>query len=262
VPIAKDLFFIPFNVSIDSYTLPGKFAFMFDNKPHPLCLLAAKELQEYLKTQSAWDHNFGLEQGEAGAIIGKMFGVLLVKTRENEIGYLAAFSGKLGGGNQHAKFVPPIFDGLTDTGFVNSGMTELTRMNQEIKKLETLELQEHKEEINLLKTKRRDYSNSLQNKIFDQYHFLNQAGEKKSLQEIFKKASYKNPPSGAGECAAPKLIQYAFQHKMKPLAIAEFWWGLSPKSATWKHGRFYPCCREKCEPILAHMLAGIEDEIK
>ncbi|RZJ17244.1 MAG: pseudouridylate synthase, partial [Acinetobacter sp.] len=68
---------------------------------------------------------------------------------------------------------------------------------------------------------------------------------------------YKNPPAGAGECAAPKLLQYAFQHHFKPLALTEFWWGQSPKSATWKHKHFYAPCKEKCGPILKHMLEGI-----
>jgi tRNA pseudouridine32 synthase/23S rRNA pseudouridine746 synthase len=80
------------------------------------------------------------------------------------------------------------------------------------------------------------------------------------LREIFENALYKNPPAGAGECAAPKLLQYAFQHNMKPIAMAEFWWGLSPKSDFWKHGQYYPACQEKCRPILDHMLAGIETD--
>ncbi|RZK01842.1 MAG: pseudouridylate synthase, partial [Flavobacterium sp.] len=75
------------------------------------------------------------------------------------------------------------------------------------------------------------------------------------LNEIFNNAGYKNPPAGAAECAGIKLLQYAFLHHMKPLALGEFWWGKSPKSNTWKHGMFYPCCKEKCEPILKHMLS-------
>ena len=118
------------------------------------------------------------------------------------------------------------------------------------------------EQIQVLKTLRKSHSVSLQNEIFDQYHFLNQAGEEKSLREIFENAFYKNPPAGAGECAAPKLLQYAFQHQMQPIAMAEFWWGLSPKSDFWKHGHFYPACHEKCAPILAHMLSGIEMDEK
>ena len=115
----------------------------------------------------------------------------------------------------------------------------------------------NKIEIENLKTNRKAHSVALQNKIFNKYHFLNQAGEEKSLREIFKKDNGKNPPVGAGECAGPKLLQYAFKHQMRPLALTEFWWGLSPKSATWKHKEFYPCCKEKCEPILSHMLAGM-----
>ncbi len=187
-----------------------------------------------------------------------MFGVLVVRNQENELGYLAAFSGKLGGSNHHSRFVPPVFDGLADHGFLKQGMAVLTRMNNEIREQEMLKEKGHEVRISLLKIARRKHSNALQKELFGQYHFLNRAGEQKSLNEIFIKASYKNPPSGAGECAAPKLLQYAFQKQMKPLALAEFWWGLSPKSVFWKHGHYYPCCREKCSPILAHMLTGID----
>lgn len=257
---AKDVFFIPFKKEINTTSLPDHFTFLFKNKPHPLCVLAVDDLQLYLKNQEEWSHNFGLEE-KSGTIIGKMFGVLIVKTSQNEVGYLAAFSGKLAGTNLHTKFVPPIFDGLTDNSFLNTGMAILSQMSQEIKNLEALKLAEHEEEITIRKTTRRNHSVSLQKEIFEHYHFLNQAGEEKSLNEIFKQAAYKNPPSGAGECAAPKLLQYAFQHNMQPLAIAEFWWGLSPKSALWQHGHYYPCCREKCGPILAHMLAGIDTNV-
>lgn len=260
----KDTFFTFFEAPIDAYILPERFTFPFDYVPHALCLLAVKELQAHLDTQDEWLHNFGLsgEEEEGNTIIGKMFGVLLVQTQQNEIGYLSAFSGKLAGGNHHAKFVPPVFDLLTETSFLNTGMAELARMSAEIKILEELHILSNEMQIKILKTARKKYSIVLQNEIFDHYHFLNQAGEEKSLREIFKYTGSKNPPSGAGECAAPKLLQYAFQHQMKPLALAEFWWGLSPKSNSWKHGHFYPCCHEKCEPILAHMLAGIEMDEK
>lgn len=245
-------YFTLFNQAIDLTTLPLKFTYPFDHTPHPLCLLAAKHLQEYLTTQQDFEHNFGLEKNQEGAVIGKMFGVLVVQTQENELGYLAAFSGKLAGANQHSKFVPPVFDGLFEGSFVNVGMLELTRINQEIKALEEENSLENKAKIEALKTLRRTNSVALQDQIFDSYHFINQAGKEKSLREIFTK-----PPSGAGECAAPKLLQYAFLNGMKPIAMAEFWWGLSPKSDHWKHGHFYPACKEKCEPILAHMLDGI-----
>ncbi len=221
--------------------------------PHPLCLLAAKELQSHLTNQQNWHHNFGLTPYSEGAIIGKMFGVLIVETNEGELGYLSAFSGKLAGSNHHPEFVPPVFDTLKTGDFLNLGMLELSQMSKNIALLE-LDEENCRQEIALLKTKRKTRSYNLQQQIFEQYHFLNSKGESKSLVELFEKAAYRQPPAGAGECAGPKLLQYAFQNQMKALALAEFWWGQSPKSTTWKHGHFYAPCREKCAPILAHML--------
>jgi tRNA pseudouridine32 synthase/23S rRNA pseudouridine746 synthase len=235
---------------------------LLGNKPHPLCLLAAEQLQQYLRNQKEWEHNFGLTADTTQTIIGKMFGVLVVQTPAQELGYIAAFSGKLAGANVHAQFVPPVFDSLTADSFFNLGMAELTRINKEIKNLQAQESNTKGEQIRQLKTARKRHSISLQKELFDHYFFLNQAGETKSVYEIFSDAAYKNPPSGAGECATPKLLQYAFQHELKPIAIAEFWWGQSPKSTQWKHGHFYPCCNEKCKPILAHMLSGLEYELK
>jgi len=251
---SQDPFFTPFSTSEE---VPEHFSFLKDKNPHPLCKLAAEELQVYLKDQQDWEHNFGLLPGKDGSVIGKMFGVLVVQTSRNELGYLAAFSGKLAGGNLHAKFVPPVFDSLQEDSFLNNGMSELTRMNNEIKKVEATKEDNQKERIRMLKTVRRNHSYALQSELFKHYNFLNQRGESKSLKEIFNDALYKNPPAGAGECAGPKLLQYAFQQQMKPLAIAEFWWGQSPKSVQWKHKNYYPCCKEKCVPILAHMLDGI-----
>jgi tRNA pseudouridine32 synthase / 23S rRNA pseudouridine746 synthase len=113
-------------------------------------------------------------------------------------------------------------------------------------------------EIAALKEERKVKSSALQQDIFDQYYFLNQQGEKKSLGAIFQHTEELKPPAGAGECAAPKLLQYAFLHQLKPITMAEFWWGRSPKAEVRKHGQFYPACRGKCEPILSHMLEGIE----
>jgi tRNA pseudouridine32 synthase/23S rRNA pseudouridine746 synthase len=112
-------------------------------------------------------------------------------------------------------------------------------------------------EINQLKEERKQKSGALQQKLFAEYSFLNQFGERKSIGEIFNN----NPPAGAGECAAPKLLHYAFKHNLKPIAMAEFWWGQSPKSEIRKHKQFYPACKSKCEPILlSHMLKGIDME--
>jgi tRNA pseudouridine32 synthase/23S rRNA pseudouridine746 synthase len=112
-------------------------------------------------------------------------------------------------------------------------------------------------EINLLKEERKQKSGALQQKLFAEYSFLNQFGERKSIGEIFNN----NPPAGAGECAAPKLLHYAFEQNLKPIAMSEFWWGQSPKSEIRKHKQFYPACKSKCEPILlSHMLKGLEME--
>ncbi|WP_316814804.1 hypothetical protein [Pedobacter nyackensis] len=248
--------FSPFSESTEITELAANLSFSLETELHPLCQLAATQLQFHLKHQQDWEHNFGLLAGVEGAVIGKMFGVLVVRNKEGKLGYIAAFSGKLAGRNHHAKFVPPIFDGLEAGGFVNAGMEELSRINEKIRKLEeSIETPVLLQEIQCLKTLRKNHSTALQDQIFEQYNFLNKAGQSKNLMEAFRHTAAQKPPAGAGECAAPKLLQYAFLNKMEPLAMAEFWWGLSPKSAYWKHGEFYAPCREKCAPILAHMLS-------
>lgn len=338
--------FTYFNSDISQFELPEKFTFPFYYDPHQLSRIAATELQEYLKTQSDWEHNFGLEKDQNGLVIGKMFGVLVVRNQQNELGYLAAFSGKLAGSNHHNRFVPPVFDILEKDGFFRQGEEILNGINRRIETLEQLpelialkallhqqqtqaegeinqqklrikaakkerdlrrktaqeqspdpetqlRLQEElaqeslrekfllkdmtkywlyttsetkekiaaiESEIQQLKEERKQRSASLQQQIFDEYFFLNVAGKKKSLGAVFADSVEMKPPAGAGECAAPKLLQYAFIHGLEPIALAEFWWGQSPTSEIRKHAGFYPACRGKCEPILAHMLDGIETD--
>lgn len=111
--------------------------------------------------------------------------------------------------------------------------------------------------IETLKLNRKQKSAALQQKLFAEYAFLNQFGTLKSIGELFEG----NPPAGAGECTAPKLLHYAFAHNLKPIAMAEFWWGKSPNSEIRKHKQFYPACKSKCEPILMqHMLDGLDME--
>ena len=114
--------------------------------------------------------------------------------------------------------------------------------------------------IEALKKERKEKSAALQLQLFEQYSFLNKDGKLKSLQAIFSETVFGKPPSAAGECATPKLLQHAFVNGYKPLAMAEFWWGAPPKSEVRKHGQFYPACTGKCKPILAHMLEGIETD--
>ena len=334
--------FTRFQQPVDGSPLPERFTFPFQYTPHPLCLQAAKELQQYLDDHQAWEHNFGLTPEQEGTVYGKMFGVLVVQNQQNELGYLAAFSGKIGGKTHHAGFVPPVFDLLDESGFYRKEEDVLSAMNRQIESLEAdpllLELLEQLQtetaeaerqlaaekqsakanklsrdqrrdtqesllapeefknletelvqesmrdhyilkdlkkhwkqrleaiqtrldprtrQIQDLKELRKRKSSALQQHIFDHYFFLNQSGQNKSLADIFQRNAAAPPPSGAGECAAPKLLQYAFLHQLKPIALAEFWWGESPIGEIRKHGQFYPACRGKCEPILAHMLQGI-----
>jgi tRNA pseudouridine32 synthase / 23S rRNA pseudouridine746 synthase len=113
-------------------------------------------------------------------------------------------------------------------------------------------------QIEALRNERREKSGALQQQLFEQYAFLNQYGIEKSLQAIFSETVFGRPPAAAGECATPKLLQYAFLNGLNPLAMAEFWWGAPPKSEIRKHKQFYPACTGKCQPILKHMLEGIE----
>nr|WP_321452774.1 pseudouridine synthase [uncultured Carboxylicivirga sp.] len=108
--------------------------------------------------------------------------------------------------------------------------------------------------IEELKQLRKNKSAQLQRDIFHQFQLLNSKDECNSVIDIFRNMGEEVPPAGAGDCAGPKLLQYAFQHQLKPIALAEFWWGKSPKSEIRKHKQFYPPCRSKCAPIMQHML--------
>ena len=323
---------------------PEKFTFPFYYTPHPLAMIAVEEIRGYLSSQSDFEHNFGLNENNHGLEIGKMFGVLVVESQDGDLGYLAAFSGKLAGQNDHEKFVPPVFDMLTIDSFFLQEEEILNQMNCKIESLESnpeialLEAgiasieESYDKEIDTLKAKitvnkvfrkaqrngnahlstmlfeelnnqlsnesiaeqyhlkylkkekkkeifqiqeqlnallseifevknlRKTKSALLQQRLFEQYTFLNSRGELKSLHEIFLNTVDKKPPAGAGECAAPKLLHYAFNHQLKPICMAEFWWGVSPMSDVKLHGNYYPACRGKCEPILSHMLEGIETD--
>lgn len=114
------------------------------------------------------------------------------------------------------------------------------------------------QEIEQLKQERKRRSAALQRKLFEQFRILNARGEVKDLCELFAPTYQGAPPAGAGECAAPKLLQYAYQHQLEPIAMAEFWWGDSPKTEIRHHGYYYPACKGKCEPILNHMLQGLQ----
>ena len=115
-------------------------------------------------------------------------------------------------------------------------------------------------EIMELRILRRKKSEALQQWLFEHFRMLNAKGETRDLLSIFADTSLHFPPSGSGECCAPKLLQYAFAHHLRPVCIAEFWWGQSPTGEIRQHHQYYPACRGKCHPILKHMLQGLDVE--
>lgn len=312
-----------------SIPMPDKFTYPFHYVPHPLCILAAQEVQTYLRRQTRWQEE--LQQG-------KMFGVLVVRTPDGTIGYLAAFSGNLAHSNVHDYFVPPVYDLLRPNGFFKQEEEQISAINRRIETLtcsaaymqalkayqedktkahhallktkEELQsakvrrdeqrrmdlteaqrealvresqfqkaeykrlekrwkcelserestLKNFESEISRLKQERKTRSATLQRKLFHQFRMRNALGDEKDLCELFAHTPQQVPPAGAGECAAPKLLQYAYLHQLHPLAMAEFWWGNSPITEIRKQGNFYPACKGKCAPILAFMLQGLEVE--
>ncbi len=144
---------------------------------------------------------------------------------------------------------------------------ESTHLSYQFKKLKAslgeelaqkeAELKAWQDEIDGLKQARRERSAGLQRQIFEQFQFLNAQQERRSLYDIFQHTVNETPPAGAGDCAAPKLLHYAYRHGLKPVCMAEFWWGRPPRNEVRKHLQFYTSCRGKCEPILGHMLQGL-----
>ena len=316
-----------------------------DYEPHPLCIQACREVQEMLARREDWQEEIAR---------GKMFGVLIVENVKTDTdvpkwGYLAAYSGQIGGRSDWEDFVPAVFDYLKPDGYFKTHEAEISRINQSISHLEkdermkearTLirqvqeerkrtiaayqekmkeakakrdsrreagklseaeeaemiresqfmkaelrrlkkslsektaletEFEDYQENILRLKQLRKQLSDALQQWLFSQFRMLNQEGESKDLLEIFRDEALKEypqaaiatsriaalkmvPPAGSGECCEPKLLQYAYQHGYKPLQMAMFWWGESPKEEIRHHLQFYPACNGKCKPILHWML--------
>lgn len=235
--------------------LPDQLNNPFESSPHYIAIEAAHQLHLIIESTD-WNHNFGIVQTTEKSI-GKMFGVLVVASDSGEVGYLAGFSGKIGASNHFMGFVPPVYDVLDDDSFLKQGMDRLMDFNKEIKLLEEDDAEVSDGQLEKFLHKRRQNSDALQAEIYSSYKLLNSKGKSKNLKEIFDQSGYKNPPGGAGECAAPKLFQYAFEHKLRPVSLAEFWWGYSPRKGSYVHKHFYPSCNHKCRPILTHMLEGL-----
>ena len=315
------------NVSIPS---PRQFTYPFCYDVDPLAEAASLELQRYIADAD-------LMSTEKGC--GKMFGVLVVEYEDEEgalqRGFLAAYSGLLGGRNDWPYFVPPVFDAQQPDGHFKRTEREISAINREIAAIEhdpeylqsveqheqtkkrlQAEVDAFKAEVDAAKVrrdarrksgeslseeeqaemiresqfmkaelrrrrkameqanstlhiphstflkslqrKRKQMSDELQRWLFAAYRMLNAKGEERDLIDIFREYTHAMPPAGAGDCCAPKLLQYAYLHHLRPVCMAEFWWGESPASEIRHHLHYYPACRSKCLPILTHMLKGLD----
>lgn len=320
-----------YTTDIKDVELPARFNNPFNYTPHRLCELAAGELRAFIEA----DELLRCEVAK-----GKMLGVLVVSDESGSIGYLAAFSGLLGGRNIQRGFVPAVFDFQSPDGFFKCEENDISLINKRIAAIvnsndyiaaknaleeaqNNMQLQiaamrqemryskerrdvlrarngglmpddnaalvresQHQKaelkrltkkwqqeiafcaeqlaifdaQIDALKEERRSRSAALQNWLFDNFIILNGRGEYLSLSKIFRKYSASVPPAGAGECAAPKLLQYAYMHNLQPLCMAEFWLGASPVGEVRRDGCFYGSCKGKCGPILSFMLQGLDVE--
>ena len=313
-----------------SITSPRQFTYPFCYDVDPLAEAASLELQRYIADAD-------LMSTEKGC--GKMFGVLVVEYEDEsgalQRGFLAAYSGLLGGRNDWPYFVPPVFDAQQPDGHFKRTEREISVINREIAAIEHdaeyLQSVEQREEtlkrlqaevdafkaevdaakvrrdarrksgeplseeeqaemiresqfmkaelrrrrkameqadstlnpqhstlLKSLQRKRKQMSDELQRWLFAAYRMLNAKGEERDLIDIFREYTHAMPPAGAGDCCAPKLLQYAYQHHLRPVCMAEFWWGESPASEIRHHLHYYPACRSKCLPILTHMLKGLD----
>lgn len=201
------------------------FTYPFRYAPSPETVEAAKALTARIDASQRLRNIFSE---------GKMLGVLLT-----DCGVLNAFSGLAGGFSVLEGFVPPIFDYSAPDGYFRRREAEISAMPDGI-------------------AKGRE-SAQLQDWLFSRYEVLNARGERLSVKRIFARRGLV-PPGGTGDCAAPKLLQYAYLHGMKPLAMGEFWYGASHSSEVREHGHFYPACFGKCGPLLSFMMEGLDVE--
>lgn len=235
--------------------LPAQLNNPFDYEPHPLCMMAADLVRAYI-------NNVGLGHE------GKMLGVLVCLQDDGQLGFLAAYSGLLAGRNDWDWFVPPVFDAQQPDGHFKQTERAISSINAKVRELESSTTMTEKlsSRLSALRQRRKTLSEELQLWLFRQYQMINAKGETKDLVEIWRdyhpslriQRKFPLPPGGTGDCCAPKLLQYAFQQHLRPLCIAEFWQGESPKGEIRHDGHFYPACSGKCKPILSWMLQGLQ----
>ncbi len=302
-----------------SKTFTNPFAYT----PRQECIEAAEVVRRHLRERHReWADELSR---------GKMLGVLVCKDSQGHAGFIAAFSGTLGGKVAHEWFVPPIFDYCADGGTFKIEENKISNINAKISKIENDSLlksderlmremqirateeiaaakaaysknkeerrkqrgsaperkeeldrqsqfekaeirrlairwrqelaaiesriDERKDTINKLKEERTRRSNILQRWLFSKMKPHNANGQCSSVWDIFHAFTHTTPPSGTGDCCAPRMLNYAFANGLKPISMAEFWVGASPKGEIRIDGQFYPSCQPKCAPLLKWMLA-------
>lgn len=158
----------------------------------------------------------------------------------------------------------PQMDDATKAMLIRESQHDKAQLRRLMKSCEA-SVAEHQEaldvlerEIEALKRERREGSDALQRWLFDQYVMLNAKGMRRTLIDIFARFNGTLPPAGAGDCCAPKLLQFAYAHNLRPVSLAEFWLGAPPPTEVRRHLQFYPPCRSKCYPILQFMLQGLD----
>ena len=204
---------------------------------------------------------------------GKMLGVMVCEAPDGSTVTLRAFSGLAGGHSTLPGFVPPIFDTLSMPELWNADGDSATETRATLGRVRGGTVNE----VNGGVERKRDgfggtvpsarkhsaeseRSAALQERLFRSYRVHNAMGAMSDLKEIFAERGLV-PPGGTGECAGPKLLEYAFRHGLRPLAMGEFWYGDSPSGGEVReHGRFYPSCTGKCGPLLSWMMQGLDVE--
>ena len=238
--------------------IPQKFTYPFRYVPHPLVVEAAQKLIGTIDSDPLLKYIFAE---------GKMLGVLVCEDPgSGALTTLNAFSGLAGGCSVLPGFVPPIFDTTTVPALRNiegpvPPETASLRFGPTADAVPPL-MVPRVAQVSEGTGPSRDTRDSreLQEWLFRQYRVMNGMGEEMDVKEIFASRGLV-PPGGTGECAAPKLLNYAFRNGLKPLCMGEFWYGASPSSGEVRqHGRFYPSCTGKCGPLLSWMLRGVEVE--
>lgn len=232
---------------------PEHFTYPHAYTPHPLAVLAARDLRERIEQHPEW---------MAEIREGKMLGVLVVE-KEGTLYYLSAFSGTLCGQTTQDGFVAPIFD-VPASQYYAEQNARIVELNQQIADEEAriayvprTKMPPHLAEMHTL---RRTLSNQLQAWLFAQYDVRNARGGHTSIDQLWTDTL---PPSGAGECCAPKLLQAAYEQHLRPICMAEFWlgqnWptGFTPCPSVGTDFPFFAACRKKCKPLLRYMLDGL-----